>query len=285
MRAVFTLTLLSSVGCLLPVPPATCAEATAPPLLLANVFRSGEHVLSDYWVSEKYDGVRAYWDGQRLLTRRGTELHAPSWFTANWPVLPLDGELWIGRGRFQEVIATVRDRVPNDAAWREVKFMVFDLPTFPGVFTDRSAALQALLQRLHIQWLRAVEQHRGSDEETLLAYLDQLVDAGAEGLMLHRANSLYQAARNDDLLKLKRFTDAEARVVGYTEGKGKYTGLTGALVVETAAGTRFRIGSGLTDAQRRHPPPIGSWITYSFQGMTASGIPRFATFVRLRDEL
>jgi DNA ligase 1 len=161
---------------------------------------------------------------------------------------------------------------------------VFDLPTHPGVFTERLHAYQALVDGLGQAWVVAVPQERVADHAQLLRRLDQVVRAGGEGLMLHRGDAPYRAERNDDLLKLKTHEDAEARVTGYEPGRGKHLGRMGALVVETPQGLRFRIGSGFTDEQRRHPPPVGSWITYRFRGQHDSGLPRFATYVRVRTD-
>lgn len=100
--------------------------------------------------------------------------------------------------------------------------------------------------------------------------------------MLRRDDAPYRSGRSDDLLKLKSFEDAEARVIGHLPGRGKYAGQTGALLVETPSGQRFRLGSGLPDALRRAPPPIGSVVTYRHNGTHASGLPRFARFWRVR---
>ena len=121
--------------------------ADAPALLLANVYRPGMR-LADYWVSEKYDGVRGYWDGHTLRTRGGETVAAPAWFTAGWPDTPMDGELWAGRGRFSHAQSTVRQQQPDDAAWREMRFMVFDLPAHGGTFDQRLPALNQLVESL-----------------------------------------------------------------------------------------------------------------------------------------
>jgi DNA ligase-1 len=252
-----------------------------PALMLANRYADAEVDVADYWVSEKYDGIRAYWTGSSLVTRTGHALRPPAWFTTGWPALPLDGELWMGRGRFQALASTVRDQSPDEAAWRRVQFMVFDLPTQPGMFTERLSALTALLREHDVPWLRQVEHFRVPDETALHARLTELTAQGAEGLMLHRADALYRAVRSDDLLKLKRHEDAEARVVAHLPGQGKYTGMMGALEVETPEGVRFRLGTGFSDQQRREPPEIGAWVTYSYHGLTERGIPRFARFVRV----
>lgn len=255
-------------------------DGAKPPLLLANVFDESVD-LSRYWVSEKYDGIRAYWNGHELATRNGNTVAAPPWFTAGLPATALDGELWMGRGRFTDVTRTVRDAVADEAAWRQVRFMVFDLPTHPGTFDERI---------IHLRELRlappayAVEQFRITDREALQARLQQVVADGGEGLMLHRGASLYRAGRSDDLLKLKPLLDDEARVVGYVAGKGKYAGMLGALRVERPDGVQFLLGTGFTDEQRRNPPAIGTLVSYSFNGLTAEGLPRFARFVRERTD-
>ena len=255
--------------------------ADAPALMLANVYRPGVP-LHDYWLSEKYDGLRGFWDGQQLLTRGGEVIAAPGWFTAGWPAEPMDGELWIGRGKFEAALATVRRQTPRDDAWRRVRFMVFDLPAHPGRFTDRIQACEVLVRQLHRPWVQAVPQERVASHTELMARLDRVVKAGGEGLMLHRGDSFYRAERNDDLLKVKTHEDAEARVLQHLPGQGRHAGRMGALLVETPEGVRFRLGTGFTDAQRERPPAVGEWVTFRFRGVNESGVPRFASFLRVR---
>ncbi|MDY0107132.1 MAG: DNA ligase [Giesbergeria sp.] len=264
--------------------PAPAWAADAPALLLAQGYRPGLP-LAAYWVSEKYDGVRGYWDGQRLRTRGGESIHAPAWFTAGWPATPLDGELWAGRGRFSHAQSTTRQQQPDDAAWRQMRFMVFDLPGHAGTFDERWIALQTAVARLGQPWVQAVAQQRVASEAALQSLLARTVRAGGEGLMLHRGASHYRAGRSDDLIKLKTHEDAEARVVAHLPGKGRHTGRLGALLVEMPGGQRFRLGAGLSDADRKHPPPVGSWVTYRFRGTHDGGLPRFASFVRVREDM
>ncbi len=270
--------------------PATRAAGPAPPaVLLANVYRS-DIDLAGYWVSEKYDGVRGWWDGTQLRTRGGERIHAPAWFTAGWPNASMDGELWAGRGRFEQASATVRRQVPDDDQWRRMRYMVFDLPAHGGTFTQRIGALQALVASLAQDRVQAVVQRKVASPAELRALLRQTVAAGGEGLMLHRGASMYQAGRNDDLLKLKDHLDAEARVLAVLPGRGKYAGLMGALLVEAvapdgAAGPRFRLGTGFSDAERRDPPAVGTLLTYRYRDLNPSGIPRFASFLRVRTDL
>jgi DNA ligase-1 len=274
--------LIALIGLLmaLPVYAATLSPA---PVMLANVYHAGI-TLDDYWVSEKYDGVRGYWDGEKLRARSGAVIDAPAWFTAGWPKTPMDGELWAGRGRFEQASATVRQQPADDEAWRHIRYMVFDLPAHGGTFDERIPALQKLVAQLARPWVQAVPQWKLRDESELRRKLDAVTRDGGEGLVLHRGASTYRAGRSDDLLKFKLFDDAEARVVGHLPGKGKYEGMLGSLLMEAPDGTRFRIGTGFTDAQRRNPPPVGSVVTYRYQGMTSGGKPRFARFMRVRDE-
>jgi len=229
--------------------------------------------------------VRGHWDGRALWTRGGNRIEAPEWFTAGWPRVPMDGELWIGRGRFEEASGIARTLDGDHPGWRELRFMVFDLPAHEGTFERRLAAMRALLAAANVAWLQPVDQTRVADEAQLQARMRAVVAAGGEGLMLHHRDSRYRAGRSAGVLKLKPFQDAEARVVGHTAGRGKYAGMVGALVVERADGLRFRVGSGLSDAQRAQPPPVGSHVTYRYSGFTAAGVPRFARFLRVRHEL
>ena len=260
------------------------AACAAPPALsLANRYQGGID-LAAYWVSEKFDGVRALWDGQRLISRQGHPFPAPVWFTAGFPSEPMDGELWVGRQRFEETVGIVRDHDASDEEWRRVRFLVFDLPDARGDFDHRLMRLRRLVAEARVPWLRAVEQFKVADEAELRRRLRAVVSAGGEGLMLHRGTSGYHAGRGSDLLKLKPLWDAEAVVIAHLPGKGKYQGLLGALLVRDAQGHVFRIGTGFRDATRRNPPPIGSTITYRYRGLTRNGLPRFASFLRIRND-
>lgn len=251
-----------------------------PDLLLAEKYTQ-DIDLSQYWLSEKYDGVRAFWDGEQLLSRQGNVFHAPAWFTAGLPKQALDGELWIGRGKFSATLSTIKKRHPVDKQWRRIRYMIFELPEAEGTFTQRIEQIRRIVDETNQPHLVAVVQRRlTNDPEWLQARLEEMVKAGGEGLMLHRADALYHGGRSDDLLKVKSYQDAEATVIGQLPGKGKYTGMMGALLVETPAGIRFRIGTGFSDKDRGKPPAIGSIITYKYFGKTSKGKPRFASYMR-----
>ncbi|MFH2121494.1 MAG: DNA ligase [Pseudomonadota bacterium] len=256
----------------------------APAMLLAEVYAADIDV-THYWVSEKFDGVRAQWDGRTLRFRGGGTVPAPAWFTAGFPAQPLDGELWIGRDRFDALSGAVRKTEAVDAEWRQVRYLIFELPGAAGDFTNRVGQMQQLVAQVNLPWLQAVEQTRVTDRAALMQRLDAVMRAGGEGLMLHRADAPYLTGRSDALLKLKPWQDAEAIVVGHTPGKGKYQGMAGALQMAMPDGKRFRLGSGLSDALRRQPPPIGTRITYRYQHLTKNGLPRFPHYLRVREDL
>ena len=234
-------------------------------------------------ISEKLDGARAWWDGSRLRFRSGLPIAAPAWFTAALPNYPLDGELWLGRGRFEQLSGIVRRHQPVDADWRQVRFMVFELPGADGSFAQRAAQMRQLSaqQPPGSPWC-AVEQFELPSRQALRSRLDDVVNAGGEGLMLHRADAPYETGRSTALLKLKPLQDADAVVIGHLGGQGRHAGRLGALKVRTSDGKEFYLGTGLRDEHRDRPPTVGSVVTFTYQGTTAQGIPRFASFLRVR---
>jgi len=260
----------------------TANSTQPPPLLLAKIYQSSAN-LNDYWVSEKYDGYRAYWNGKHLVSRQGNRFHAPDWFTEGFPAQRLDGELWLGRQQFESLASVVRQNKPHQG-WSKVRYMVFDLPGSEDIFDIRLETLEKIINSSANPYLILVPQTKYDNHHQLLDELTRLVAEGGEGLMLHRGQSHYRSGRSIDLLKLKPLQDAEAKVIDYLPGKGKHTGKMGALLVELPSGLRFRIGTGFTDEQRQSPPSLGTLITFQYTGLTKRGIPRFARFKRVRND-
>lgn len=257
----------------------------APPAMLAEVYHEGDAIDLKAWrVSEKFDGVRAWWDGQRLLTRNGNVIAAPLWFTSGWPNTVLDGELWIARRQFELVSGTVRRQQAVESEWRRVRYLVFDLPAQSGDFDARNLQLTSVVATIRHPWVEAVEQQHVDSIDALRKRFDAVIMDGGEGLMLKRGASAYQSGRSADLLKYKPYDDDEAVVIGYVPGKGKYENKVGSLIVSDAKGREFRVGSGLKDLDREQPPAIGSTITYAYTGLTKEGLPRFARFLRVRTD-
>ncbi len=259
-----------------------CRDVVKPSLMLAKTYHQGI-ILDEYWVSEKYDGVRALWNGKQLISRGGNIYHAPDWFIENFPKQKLDGELWIARQSFESVVSTVRDDIPDEEAWRLVKYMVFDIPESTSQFDKRIELITQVVNEAKIPWLKRVKQWKVKTHSDLMMQLKEITLAGAEGLMLHRGDSLYKGKRTGDLLKVKSYQDAEAIVIKHFSGKGKYVNSLGALLVKMPSGIEFKIGTGFTDKERKHPPEIGEIITYQYRGKTNNGVPRFASFLRIRE--
>ena len=360
--SVDVITLGSGAPATVPEPAShTSTSATPPPVLLAEAW-DNEQDLRGMWISEKLDGVRAYWNGADFVSRQGNIYHAPDWFKVGLPSFPLDGELWVGRGMFQECVSIVRRQDKSDH-WRKVRYVVFDAPdlpeTAPGVeqgpmrgtspFEARlgkiiahaaqangsawgpssvaaaaefASTLSYLGPIMVSDHARMLPQRMCRTMDELRTQLADVIAGGGEGLMARKFGSLYVAGRSDTLVKIKMFHDAEAKVIGHSPGKGRHKGRLGALEVEAIGtspavpppgmtpptvaqeagedvrsgtgtgkksqvlqpGTRFSVGTGLSDADRGKPPPLGTVITFRYQELTDAGVPRFPSFLRVRPE-
>lgn len=257
---------------------------TAPALLLAHSWKP-EIDPTDWWLSEKLDGVRAYWDGKQLISRLGNPFYAPDWFIEKFPQMHLDGELWVGRKKFQDTVSIVRRQDKNDE-WKKVKYIVFDAPRIKDApFEDRMAILRECVDEICPAHVKVVNFKRCRGFDHLKTELKKIEKRGGEGLMMREPESLYETKRSHTLLKVKSFYDSEAKVVGHSPGKGKHKGRLGALEVTLLNGTQFSIGTGLTDQDRDNPPPIGSIVTYRYQELTNAGVPRFPAYYGVRDDI
>lgn len=255
-----------------------------PPILLANKYKGSDP--TGWWLSEKLDGVRAYWNGKEFISRGGIVYHAPSWFTKGLPSSALDGELWGGRGKYQTTVSTAKGG-QGDAAWKRLKFMVFDAPEHGGKFEARLAAAQKAVSKA--PYAELLSHVRCKGPKHLETTLKSVESKSGEGLMLREPGSYYENRRSSTLLKVKTFNDAEAKVVGYFPGKGRHKNVIGGIIVVTTSGPpkkgiQFKIGTGFSDAQRRKPPKIGSIVTYKYTGLSDSGTPKFASFLRVRKD-
>lgn len=240
--------------------------------------------LNEYWVSEKLDGIRGYWTGTQMLSKQGNPIQIPVWFTINWPKTPLDGEFWIGRSKFQEALSCVTNKSDSDLCWMNVTYKIFDLPDRLEPFSKRIQAMSEIVKQTNNPTLSTITQIRIKDYNELEQKLSQVTIEHGEGLMLHHQNALYRSGRVNHLLKVKQKHDAEAKVIATVKGKGKYSGMMGAIEVETAEGLVFKIGTGFSDKERKNPPAIGSIITYQYIGKTKRGIPRFASYLRIKEK-
>jgi DNA ligase-1 len=258
-------------------------KAEGPPLLLAESW-DGVSNLAGWWMSEKLDGVRAYWTGKGFLSRQGNVYHAPDWFTAGLPDVPLDGELWLGRKMFQRAVSIVRRQDKSDH-WKEIRFLVFDAPALDQEFEARIDFVRKTIEKHRPAHAQPHAHELCKDIDHLRKELSRLESLGGEGLMLRQPGSKYAVGRSTTLLKVKTFHDADARVVGHEGGAGRHKGRLGALLVEMADGTRFAVGTGFSDAERSNPPTIGSTITFRYQELSDAGVPRFPSFVGIRKDV
>lgn len=263
---------------------AAVAADSVPPILLAHSWTS-DIDLTGWWMSEKLDGVRAYWNGKQFISRQGNTYHAPDWFIEDLPKdVHLDGELWLSRKNFQRAVSIVRRQDKNDQ-WREITYLVFDAPSVNDVFEARMAFIAQLLDEMQPKYARPHTHERCNGIEHLQEELARVEELGGEGLMMRKPSSRYEVGRSFSLLKVKSMRDAEARVIEHLPGTGRHQGRMGALSVQLVNGIKFSVGTGFSDAQRDNPPPVGSIITFRYQELSDRGVPRFPAFVRVRPDI
>jgi DNA ligase-1 len=234
-------------------------------------------------MSEKLDGIRAFWDGKQFLSRNGHRLFAPSWFTVGLPLEPLDGELWIARKSFQRTMSIVK-RQDESELWNEVRFLIFDAPAEEQPFEKRLKLIDTIMEICRPPFAVPHPHVVCESRDHLEREMTRLDAIGGEGIMLRQPGSSYEAGRSRTLLKCKRFRDAEATVIGHEPGTGRHKGRMGALLVEMANGVQFAVGTGFTDVQREQPIPIGTQITFRYFDLSDSGVPRFASFLRVNPD-
>lgn len=247
----------------------------------ANVY--SDQNISGWMMSEKLDGIRAFWNGKKLLTRQNKIINAPEWFTQNLPPFSLDGELWTKRGEFENIQSIVMDKVPS-AKWSEIKYMIFEVPHAEGNFTARLALAQKYRDIHKLRHVEIIEQRVCQDAKELDKFLRIIVAKGGEGVVIKDGSKEYFEGRSSSILKVKLSQDMEAEVIGYKAGNGKFIKMMGSLQVELENGVQFFLGSGFSDEERKYPPAIGDIVTFKYYGFTKYGKPKFASFIRVRKD-
>ncbi|WP_233144476.1 DNA ligase [Campylobacter pinnipediorum] len=245
--------------------------------------------ISGWYASEKLDGIRAYWDGKNLLSRQGKIINAPSYFLKALPDFALDGELYTKTDEFEKIQSIVMDQIPNEKEWKNITYNVFDVPNTNGGLIERLKVLNDYIDKNNnnnnIQrYIKLIPQRLIKDKKELDSFLDEIISSGGEGVVIREPNSKYIKSRSNLNLKYKRFIDEECKVVSINKGKGKYKDMMGSITCELANNIRFKIGTGFSDDNRKNPPKIGSVVTFKYQNLTKNGIPRFATFLRVRKD-
>ena len=295
--------------------------------MLAKEFSIGMKAprkLPDYnppigWLmSEKFDGYRARWAPERNLfisRQNKPTFPAPQWFKSALPEIPLDGELFMGRDGFQRMGAA-RKKEPVDEDWFDIKYYVYDAPEIDATFEQRYNFLKSIMPKVKEHWIKfratldkkfkkvtcpmiLTTQTVVESMDQMKEYYEKILEEGAEGIMLKDPSSIYEDKRSNFMLKYKPSFDAEAVIVDYRPGTGKYTGKLGAFickplinkgnyqVVDESKDHIFAI-SGMDDVVRenyKESHPIGTFITYEYSGMTDGGKPRFARYIRIRDDI
>lgn len=231
-------------------------------------------------MSEKLDGIRAYWDGIHLISRGGKIIHSPKWFTKNYPPFEIDGELWTKRGDFENISSIVRDKIPSDE-WKEIKHYIFEVPNAKGGLSDRLSKVEPYIGK----YIKRINQIPINNKNHLEAFLKEIEKKGGEGLVIRDPKVSYINKRTSKALKVKTFQDAECEVLGYTKGKGKYQDVIGAIKCQLNNGVQFKIGTGLSDKARANPPKIGEMVTFQYQKLTKYGKPRFPVYLRVRENV
>lgn len=258
--------------------------AQAIDIMLPVVYEDGVDV-SGWLMSEKLDGVRGYWDGRRLLSKNGTPFYPPQDFTRNFPDFAVEGEIWGGRNTFEKTIGIVKKQAAHDG-WLALKFGVFDVPAAGGGFEARLQKAADWFSGHPSEYAFVIGHLPVESRAHLAEELKRIEALGGEGIILRRPGSAYAAGRSGDVLKVKSYADMEAVVIAHIPGKGRNEGKMGSLLVALPGSrTRFKIGTGFSDAARENPPPIGTLITFKHYGFYKSGIPKFPSFLRIREPL
>ena len=240
--------------------------------------------LSNWVMSEKYDGVRGYWDGKKMLSKNGNQINAPKWFLDALPPFAIDGELWSGRGKFEKTVSITADSNPSDE-WRDIKFMIFDVPNASGDLFQRLGVLERFLAKNPNKFINIIEQIYIKSNSHAFDFLDTITANGGEGIVVRDPKAAYSHTRSTKILKIKKFKDSECEITALREGKGRLKGLLGSVSCkDLRSGEIFKIGSGFSDEMRKNGLKIGQIITYKYQNLTPNKKPRFPVFLRVRED-
>ncbi|MEA1916208.1 MAG: DNA ligase [Campylobacterota bacterium] len=257
--------------------------AQKPELVLLKNYTKDVNVTS-WFVSEKLDGIRAYWNGKRLISRSGKTLNAPKFFTEDFPPFELDGELWSKREDFSTIVSIVNKKSPHDG-WKNLTYNIFEVPSLEGNLTTRLHVIEKYIENHQNSFIRVIPQHQIKSTKELDEFLVQVQKSGAEGVVVRDGSLPYYVGRKKSALKVKSYVDDECEVVGYNRGRGKYEGMVGSISCRMKNLQIINIGSGLSDNLRAIPPKIGSFITFKYYGLTSKGNPRFPVFVRIKESI
>lgn len=259
------------------------AFANKPDLFLLKTYQQKNDVIG--WVmSEKLDGIRGFWDGEKLISRGGITLNPPKSWTANFPNFAIDGELWTKHSDFEGISSIVRQKIP-DSRWQNVSFNIFEVPKQEGGILQRLKVLRDYLQQYPSETIKIIKQIPIKSKQQLNNFLDKIIKNKGEGVVVRNPKTLYQTGRLSSALKIKKYQDDECIVLEILGGKGKYKDKMGALKCQTKTGEIFKIGSGFTDMQRENPPAVGTQITFKYYGLTKNKKYKHPVFLKIKPKL
>jgi len=249
--------------------------ALKPNLFLLNRYSDDINV-TNWYMSEKLDGVRAYWDGQKLISRGGKVFATPKFFTKDFPKFKLDGELWDKRDNLSNIISIVNQKKPHNG-WSRLTYNIFEVPDSDGNLTKRLSVVK------ESRYIKVIKQIQIKSKKDLDSFFKSVIKKKGEGVVVRNGYIVYYIGRTNDALKMKNYIDDECEVVGYNKGQGKNSGLVGSLSCRMKNMQVIKIGSGLSKKERITPPKIGAIITFKYYGLTSKGNPRFPIFLRERN--
>jgi len=255
-------------------------RATDLHLQKAGVY-TGKEDITGWVMSEKLDGIRGYWDGKRLLTRKGVHLHPPPWFIKNFPDFELDGELWSTQGKFEFIQSVVLDTTPGPG-WENIHYHIFEVPNTAGTFFERLDRAKQWFNSHPADHVRVIPQILIHSRSDLDRFFLEVASRGGEGVIVKDPDKPYHTGRSAHVLKVKKARDMEGLVIGINKGKGKYENAMGSLTLKLGNGVVFKLGTGFTDAVRNNPPAVGTTVTFKYHGFSKNGVPKFASFLRVR---
>lgn len=234
--------------------------------------------INNWLMSEKLDGIRAYWNGKELLTKNGNKIKTPKYFTKNFPPFELDGELWTKRGDFENIQSIVLDGVPS-SKWKTITYNIFESPKSNGNFFDRLKKIEDWFLIHKNKNVKIIEQIRCKNKESLNEYLEKILLKKGEGVIIKNPNLSYINARTNNSLKVKKFYDMEGEVtkINYNRNMKMKS-----LVLILPNNIKFNLGNGFSNKERENPPKIGDIITFKYYGITKNKKPKFASFLRVR---
>ena len=248
--------------------------AEKPVLLLLNNYSNDKNI-TGWYMSEKLDGVRGFWDGEKLISRNGKIFKAPLFFTKDFPKTKLDGEIWSKREEFSHISSIVNTKLTK-SDWKELTYNVFEVPNAAGTLKERLDRVK------ESQYIRVIEQIKVKNKKHLDLFLKSVEKKGGEGVVVRDGSLGYYTGRNNKALKVKSYIDEECEVVGYNRGRGKYENMLGSLDCKMDNNQTLKIGTGFNNQQRTNPPEIGAIITFKYYGLTSKGNPRFPVYLRIR---